>query len=599
MTEISQRSDGSIRGITSGLERIRTRGSQLQTHVSQQLVVRTKDEDRRGGGSSGSSSSNGGLCEAGDLARAREKAMAFRTRLQTQARIMKNSLLRGAPAAAVDSMVSRLSESLAQCESMNTKFPLFVRQMSAKQLTSINQAYKQGIRVLSEAGSQVEAHTAEYGRNAKQQQAASLIEESRRRMVGLRDHVVSLPIFRELAEDMELLANEEDDGEGGEGGEDDMKFAASSLSLHMADLRRTHDAQTLEREVECVRMAFLSFLSAPPSSASTSRTSTSSSTAASKIPKALLSQIDGEARRKELATMDPTKALHLLRHTRSALDNMDPSSDEHKKLSVIEKILSIRAHVRTLPAAAAAYSKAGPNPNERWRLRKSVVLGELARLTNAAQLLVRIEAKAREEKDGVLAKMNAALVQAKRNTSEQVSSQVASFVHHWNSQVSRTFTHFLTAILSSGSAFAESTISALEVFVSTGFLMGKDDEVGADRKVYEKSTAFDEGIGDDDEGPGDDDEGIGEEGMGGKRAAGGGDGDLGDDDPAAEGNQGLMKKIYALCLETYDAWLQYVLCVLESNADGTGRAAGAMEKSFGPLEAQFSRMITPTTRSQD
>jgi hypothetical protein len=588
MTEISQRSDGSIRGITSGLERIRTRGSQLQTHVAQQLVVRSKDEGIGGGGGGGNGGS-GGLCEAGDLARAREKAMAFRTRLQTQARIMKNSLLRGAPAAAVDSMVSRLSESLAQCESMNTKFPLFVRQMSAKQLTSINQAYNQGIRVLSEAGSQVEAHTAEYGRNAKQQQAASLIEESRRRMVGLRDHVVSLPIFRELAEDMELLANEEDDGEGGE---DDMKFAASSLSLHMADLRRTHDAQTLEREVECVRMAFLSFLSASPSSASTSRSSSSSSTSASKIPKALLSQIDGEARRKELATMDPTKALHLLRHTRSALDNMDPSSDEHKKLSVIEKILSIRAHVRTLPAAAAAYSKAGPNPNERWRLRKSVVLGELARLTNAAQLLVRIEAKAREEKDGVLAKMNAALVQAKRNTSEQVSSQVASFVHHWNSQVSRTFTHFLTAILSSGSAFAESTISALEVFVSTGFLMGKDDEVGADRKVYEKSTAFDEGIGDDDEGPG-------EEGMGGKRAAGGGDGDLGDDDPAAEGNQGLMKKIYALCLETYDAWLQYVLCVLESNADGTGRAAGAMEKSFGPLEAQFSRMITPTTRGQD
>lgn len=585
MVGLTDRSESSVRGITSGLEQIRTRATQLQAHVAGHFEDGAPDGSKRPKGRE----------------ETKDRAFAFRTRLQTQGRVMKSSFLRGAPAAAVDLVIARLSEALARCEDMSANFPIFVRQISAKQLTSVRQALVSGSRTLQEAGAQVEAHAAEFDRREHRQSVNATIEDSRRRMISLRDHVVSLAVFKELLVEMHEWGGGELSEEGGDPSQradgyddeqpEDLSFAAASVSSHLRDLHQAHDPTTIAREVECVRMAFVAFLdtsrSAPAgrggSFSSASASAAASSSAQGQVPKSLLNRIEA-SKRNELATMDPSKALHLLRHTRSALASMDPASEEHKKLGVIEKILSIRAKVSPVVQQGSGPDDAR-HVYERWRLRKPIVLGELTKLSSAAQLVGRIETKAKEEKAELMAKMNAAFQRTKKATAEQVHAQVGSLKKHWTTQVSKSFTHFLTQIIVSGSALADATIAALETFVSSGFLM-KEDPAPAKQSFTaghsalgpsssssaSSSSAFVEGIGAED----DDDE------------AQGGRGDRGD--ASTQGALSLMKKVFELCLETYDAWRDFVITTLESNAEGTDRAVMAMQSGFGPSGDQFARL---------
>lgn len=481
-----------------------------------------------------------GECVAGSQSSGSLVAKAFRARLETQSKVMKSSGLRGAPAACVDRVVSSLSQGIEVLESVASEFPLIVRKASGATMTELKTSHAKTSEQIHQAGVEVEKYTESYTSRTDTRHGQELISVSLEKIATVREDLVSSRVFRDLCDaaryTMDNFSHE------------DLLFAAGAILSHVETLKRCPaEPEIVEKEVQCIELAFEEWRRELERQDSGHRVPSQPSS--SVPPKSLMNQIEDESRRRELETMPAPKAIQLLRHTRSAMSRVDPDSSEHKKLTIIAKILSFRAGGEQISGEQVDTS----GLIETWRLQKSLVLNLLHRLKSAAQIVTKIQSSIRGDLDSTLQRIKDVHMKTVNTLKQQAATHDKGVMDRYVFTLNKAFSSSVVKIMSRATSLSEAVVAALEMFISTGLLMQTSDE-GLGQEF--KSTA---------------------EWMEAKS-------DLAPLSEIVEETDfapapALLRKVYALTIDAFEAWVDYAMALLTTNANGMHRAMDAVRKA--------------------
>jgi hypothetical protein len=496
---------------------------------------------------------------------------AFRARLETQSRLMKSSGLRGSPAACVDRVVSGMDQAIEVLEALCKEFPLIVRKASGAAMTELKTSQASVAEQAQQAGIEVEKYTHSYRSRSDTQHGHELIAVSLEKVATVRDDMLKSRVFRELCEaaqyTMESLPS----------AQEDLLFAAGAILSHVENLKRgAVDPEMIEKEVQCIEMAFeewrreLDRAAAGGGSGGGSgggRGSDPRIPPSAIPPRSLMNQIEDESRRRELETMPASKAMQLLRHTRVAMSKVDPESGDYKKLHVIARILSIRAGEGSRDVGGMLNiptSETLPSLVETWRLQRGLILNHLHRLKSASQIVTKIQTSIRGDLDSTLQRIKDAHSKTLQSLQQQAATHDRAVMDRYVSVLHKTFSTSVARIMARASSLAESVVAALEMFISTGLLMQSSDEgLGQEfQDTAEYVRARQElGSGKDSDSEYD-------------------SGELGDSHSHTPPTSQLLRKVYALTIDAFEAWVQHAMGVLSSNANGMHRARAAVQKQI-------------------
>jgi hypothetical protein len=243
-------------------------------------------------------------------------------------------------------------------------------------------------------------------------------------------------------------------GSGAGGG--DVEGAASAFARHADSLQSAFSASDVRHAAECVRLAGEELLGAIPALVELAE----GGAGAGRVPPALLSRVRRQERRRELATMDPSRAAVLLSHTRQAKAQMDPSSDEFGKLAVVEEILSIRAASGSSPLARRLWRL-----HEVWELRRGEFEGSLRKVENAAALAEQIRERAERESGNGSARRRALLAESQRRRVTDLQTWAAAREASWAELSRREFAASASRIIQTASSLASRVSSALQILL--------------------------------------------------------------------------------------------------------------------------------------
>lgn len=480
--------------------------------------------------------------KAQDPDRQRDKAYAFKARLETQSAILKSSLLRGAPASSVERVASVMGAALGCVAGVCDEYPKVIKKVSGAALTEMKQQYGRATREIQQAGREVERAQAEFHGRDQSQQADELVKESTRRVHLLRDELSASRTFQDLSKaarwTLENFSHE------------DLTFAAGSVVDHLEALSRAHLPEDIDREVECIVLGFDEWRRELERNAASAPQSVP--------PRALLSQIDDENRRRELETMAPAKALQLLKHTRLAISRVSANSTEAKKLGVIEQILNIRATGGGLDNEEAVKKTV-----EIWRLQKGVVHSQLQRLADACKVVMKIQASVSSRTNEVIQRMRDAQRSTTRQIVARTTQNTAVIEERWIVFMARAYAKNHADIVTKGTELAEAVVSSLEVFISKRVQQESEDasEDGMDDLVEQE------------QGQGQEEEGEEQE-----------------EEEEFPGRTPILEKVYGLIIDTFQAWCEYAEAVLDKCMEGTHRARAAVIQARSPHEKEFEHV---------
>jgi hypothetical protein len=517
------------------------------------------------------------------------RASAFSSRLSTAHRLLGQSSLRGSPAAATERIAAALSSALRAASAEADRFPAAVRASSSRTLNEMRQLLDAGLREASAASSEAERAIASFGaEQGKTGDAAR--REAERTALALRDRAVRSEALAQLCLDVReaarLLA--------GSTAATTTASAFEALPDHVEALRRAGAPESVEREAECVALAFRGFMEAASAGSASPRA----------VPRELLDQISSAERRREMASMDRERAALLLGHTRQALSKMAAGDDGLRRLRVVEQILTIRARAEEDAGASTAALR---HLARRWELRSSEVLRHLERVAQSARLAVQIAARAESSRRETTARMRAALARAVGDVARRVAQGSESKATRWRDEVGGAFAAGESALLREGQLLADAVTSGLELYVGTGLLM-RGAGGGAAGEQGEGSGGADE----DDEDEDDDEDAHGEgplvplsewrrarelqsDRFAVSEQSGAGTAGTAartSSSSSSSASRDLLRKTHALALEGYVAWVEYAGAVLLTNAHGSVRAASAIREALEPLRRRFEQMVS-------
>lgn len=281
-----------------------------------------------------------------------------------------------------------------------------------------------------------------------------------------------------------------------------------------------------------------------------------------------MNQIEDESRRRELETMPAPKAMQLLRHTRVAMSKVDAESGDYKKLDVIARILSIRAGAGSrdaggmsgVPAAVDLAPSKLPSLVETWRLQRGLILNHLHRLKSASQIVTKIQTSIRGDLDSTLQRIKDAHSKTLQSLQQQVATHDRAVMDRYETVLHKTFSTSVGRIMARASSLAESVVAALEMFISTGLLMQSSDEgLGQEFQDTAEYVRTRQELGADSEYDSQ---------------------DLVDSHSHTPPTSQLLRKVYALTIDAFEAWVQHAMGVLSSNASGMHRARAAVQKQI-------------------
>jgi hypothetical protein len=513
------------------------------------------------------------------------RALAFVPRMQTAARLLDASSLSGSPAAAAARVAAAAAAAARALQDCEDRFPAAVRAASGRTVNEARQLFESGLAEMTRATAEAEGAVGKF--EAQQAaRAAAARTEAEQTMNALRakflrsEAVVQLRI--DVAEAARLA--------GGPGGSA-LAAEFESLPAHLDALQRAPDAEAVEREAECVLLAFRNFTelggpgsSAPPASARA-------------VPSQLLDQIASAERRREMAGMSRERAASLLEHTRRALSRA-ASEQEARRLRVVASILEIRAR----PEGETQRSEADAamrHLHRRWELRAPELRRALERLAASARLTAAIIATNRTARTQTTARMRQALARSVADTARRVAAGSSSKATRWLEEVAGAFRTWQGSILDAARALSEAALSALDLFVGTGLLVGaetegyqedededeqvvplsvwqREREMAADRFVAtaQPAAAIPAGSG---------------SGSGSGPAAASATASA--SASASASPRQLLRKVHALTLSGFVAWIEYAEAVLLANANGTLRAASAMQAALATPRKRFEEMV--------
>ena len=587
LAKVSHRNEAAIASIMASMEALRT----LANHHSEESAET--------------------FTSSPSLASLNQSLAAYVTRLKVQSRMAssRESIVRGAPASAADQVLQSIEALSTQTAAFETSFPKHVRQISAHTLSLTRNELSKARESVSVMANKAAVSRQQY-ENELQASTSGLVAEAKGRMVRAKDELLRSRVVQELVSDagriLEML------GSNAEMGTDDtesqLAYAAESIISHLSTLKNVTMAQDVQREVECVRLAFGEFgsslkafvkgganisssvsasrssssgssSSASHSSSSSSSTSASrSSSSSSSIPRRLLAQVTNPQRRMELSTMDPSKAASLLQHTREALTEMDPASTQYKKLKVVEEILVYRTSISGPARHSHSSGSISPLMSEKWQLQKTAVDAEFRRLMREVEIAMAAENKVLSARERTVAKATADLHKAALTHMHRVNAVVDEKLDVWRKDMARAYREGADKMLVSAQEFVSRVIAALEVFVSTGLGSRHHSHSRSQSQPHPRSqphsrkatlSHFDF----------DDAEAV----------------DEADED--ADGGEGmdelssLLRRMYELTLEVFGAWEKVAEMVLRVNRYGSARAVHKVTSTLEPIRAQFEGLV--------
>jgi hypothetical protein len=566
LAKVSHRNEAAIASIMASMEALRT----LANHHSEESAET--------------------FTSSPSLASLNQSLAAYVTRLKVQSRMAssRESIVRGAPASAADQVLQSIEALSTQTAAFETSFPKYVRQISAHTLSLTRNELSKARESVSVMANKAALSRQQY-ENELQASTSGLVAEAKGRMVRAKDELLRSRVVQELVSDagriLEML------GSNAEMGTDDtesqLAYAAESIISHLSTLKNVTMAQDVQREVECVRLAFGEFGSSLKafvkgganisSSVSASRSSSSSSSSSS-IPRRLLAQVTNPQRRMELSTMDPSKAASLLQHTREALTEMDPASTQYKKLKVVEEILVYRTSISGPARHSHSSGSISPLMSEKWQLQKTAVDAEFRRLMREVEIAMAAENKVLSARERTVAKATADLHKAALTHMHRVNAVVDEKLDVWRKDMARAYREGADKMLVSAQEFVSRVIAALEVFVSTGLGSRHHSHSRSQSQPHPRSqphsrkptlSHFDF----------DDAEAV----------------DEADED--ADGGEGmdelssLLRRMYELTLEVFGAWEKVAEMVLRVNRYGSARAVHKVTSTLEPIRAQFEGLV--------
>jgi hypothetical protein len=466
---------------------------------------------------------------------------AYRARLETQSKLMKSSGLRGAPAACVDRVVSNMSTATAELESFMREFPPAVRKISGATMTELRSAYASAAKEIEQAGLEVEKYTSSYTSRSETKHGDELVEVSLQKVLRLRDDLLASRVFHDLYDAAKYTMDNMT--------EEDLLFAAGAIMSHMDSLKQGATVpETIEKDAQCIEMAFEEWRR------EMDRVDHTSVPARGSTPsRALLNQIEDESRRRELETMPSSKAMQLLRHTRTAIARVSKASPEYKKLDVIAQILAVRA-------GEAGTPRPRPEMIETWRLQKSLVLNHLQRLKAAAQIVMNIRKTIRGEFDTTLQRIKAVHSKTLSALTQEIDTKTNKLMAGYVEFMTRQFVKQSDVVMVRGGALAEAVVSALEMFISAGLFVEDSDrhEEMVQTADYMKTRNVTEYVDVEEESP-----------------------------VLTHSTSQLLQKVYAITIDSFDAWVTFATDVLTTNANGMFRAKETVEKQLQQLRASI------------
>jgi hypothetical protein len=585
LAKVSHRNEAAIASIMASMDALRT----LANHHSEESAET--------------------FTSSPSLASLNQSLAAYVTRLKVQSRMAssRESIVRGAPASAADQVLQSIEALSTQTAAFETSFPKYVRQISAHTLSLTRNELSKARESVSVMANKAAVSRQQY-ENELQASTSGLVAEAKGRMVRAKDELLRSRVVQELVSDagriLEML------GSNAEMGTDDtesqLAYAAESIISHLSTLKNVTMAQDVQREVECVRLAFGEFgsslkafvkgganISSSHSSSSGSSSSashsssspsisashsSSSSSSGSSIPRRLLAQVTNPQRRMELSTMDPSKAASLLQHTREALTEMDPASTQYKKLKVVEEILVFRTSISGPARHSHSTGSISPLMSEKWQLQKTAVDAEFRRLMREVEIAMAAENKVLSARERTVAKATADLHKAALTHMHRVNAVVDEKLDVWRKDMARAYREGADKMLVSAQEFVSRVIAALEVFVSTGLGSRHHSHSRSQSQPHPRSqphsrkatlSHFDF----------DDAEAV----------------DEADED--ADGGEGmdelssLLRRMYELTLEVFGAWEKVAEMVLRVNRYGSARAVHKVTSTLEPIRAQFEGLV--------
>jgi hypothetical protein len=207
-----------------------------------------------------------------------------------------------------------------------------------------------------------------------------------------------------------------------------LEGAASALGRHSLSLQSAFTAQDIGHAAECVQVAAEELLAALP------RLVERAEGGRGRVPASLLARVRREERRRELATMDPSRASLLLSHTRQAKAQADPASEEFGKLAVVEEILAIRASSSGSPLARRLSRVA-----EVWELRRGEFEATFGKLREAAALAEQIRTRAEREGEETAAQRRSRLAETQARRVSELRGWAAARERAWHEATRKDF----------------------------------------------------------------------------------------------------------------------------------------------------------------
>jgi len=514
------------------------------------------------------------------------RALAFVPRLQTAARLLRSTSLSGSPAAAAERIAAALAQACRTLQECEDKFPAAVRMASGRTVNEVRQLLEAGLAELSRASAETEATI---GKFAAQQatKADGARTEAERTLDALRGRFLRSEAVVQLRIDV---------GEAARMVGGAALPAFESLPAHLDALQRAPDAQAVEREAECVLLAFRNFLEA--CSAREARPSPRA------VPAHLLEQIASPARRTEMATMPRERAIALLEHTQRAIGRAT-SEQEARRLRVVADILEIRARREedNQDAEAPESAAALRHLHRRWQLRSGEFRRALDRMAESARVTVSILSTSKNARHETVARMRQALARTVADTARRVAAGTSGKALRWREEVSGAARAWTASILEGSRALSEAVLSGLELFVGTGLLVGGGASVLAEEEEDDEDEVLPLSVW------------QREREMASDRFVASGANPAQQQGPqqqqgsaptpntahqeAAAGSapHRLLRNVHTLTLSGFIAWIEYAEAVLLANANGTLRAAGAMHGSLVTPRRRFEEMVAAQIQS--
>lgn len=582
LAKVSHRNEAAIASIMASMESLRT-------------LVSSRESDFDSSGTTQPS-----------LSSLNQSMSAFVTRLKVQSRMAssRESVLRGAPSAAVDQVLQSVQALTEETGRYESSFPKHVRHVSAATLSLCRNELAKAHAAVGVLANKASLTRQQY-ENELQASTSGLVAEAKSKMLAAKGDLLRSRLFQELISDcgrvLDMLGSNVQFGNSTqeEDPETQLSYAAESIVSHLATLNKATLSQDVQREVECVRLAFGELVSALRAYSAAPHQARSSSSSASTIPRRLLAQVTNPQRRAELSSMEPSKAASLLQHTREALVEMDPGSVQYKKLRVVEEILVLRAQQSQAKRSSASATPPPPSTMfmaEKWQLQKSGVDSELRRLLHTVGIARGAEDKVIAAREKTMSRATAELHKAATTHLHRVSAVLDEKLSAWRVSMDREYRSGADKMLTAGQELVTRIIAALEVFVSTGIgsrgrkrgagaagagsgTLSRRSSTGPSSRfrphVHSQSGSHTHSQFDFDTG----------EDAGGEDREEDEDGDD-EDDLAA-----LLRRMYELTLEVFTAWEKVANMVLRVNGYGMKRAEQKVMTTIEPLRNQFESLV--------